>query len=73
MAVQRQSWREKKDEETFPVESLKLWEDDTNGVWFLVKWLKSKEMTLQHRDNFPQTKAWKQLLSRVHEKRGRAR
>jgi hypothetical protein len=30
-------------------------------------------MTLQHRDNFPQTKAWKQLLSRVHEKRGRAR
>jgi len=64
---------EEKDEATFPVESLKLWEDDTNGVWFLVKWLRSKEMTLQYRDNFPQTKAWEELLGRVHEKGGRAR
>ena len=58
---------------TFPVDSLKLWEDDTNGLWFLVKWLRSKEMTLQYRGNFPQTKAWTLLLDRVHEKGGRAR
>ena len=58
---------------TFPVDSLKLWEDDTNGLWFLVKWLRSKEMTLQYRGNFPQTKAWTLLLDRVHEKGSRAR
>ena len=57
----------------FPVESLKFWEDDINGVWFLVKWVGSKEMTLQHRDNFPQSKAWQQLLDRVHEKGFQAR
>ena len=48
---------EEEAEETFPVESLKLWEDGTDGVWFLIKWVLCKEMTLQHRDNFPRTKA----------------
>ena len=64
---------EEEAEETFPVESLKLWEEGTDGVWFLIKWVLCKEMTLQHRDNFPQTKAWTLLLDRVHEKGGRAR
>jgi hypothetical protein len=54
--------------ETFPVEALRLWEDDTNGVWFLVKWLGSKELSVQWRGNFPNSKAWCGLLGHVYEK-----
>jgi hypothetical protein len=59
---------EQKAEKTFAIEKLSLWEDDVNGIWFLNKWVGSEEMTVQLRENYPQTKSWRQLLDVVYEK-----